>query len=107
MLTHYRDALTRIADNVRRRYGERIVLVRAFGSRVRGDHHEWSDLDVLIVVRRRDQQIERGIVDACVEEEMAGGIGFSPVIKDEEAFNKEMVSHTPFYENVMSQGVSA
>lgn len=107
MFTHYKEALARVAEKVRGRYGQRIVLVRAFGSRVRGDHRDWSDFDVLVVVRSRDHEIERGIVDAFVEEEMAGGIVFSPVIKDEETFRREMESHTPFYENVMGRGVTA
>jgi hypothetical protein len=64
------------------------------------------DFDVLASCGGGTSRSSRGIIDAFVEEEMSGGIVFSPVVKDEEAFRQEMESHTPFYENVMNQGVS-
>ena len=45
-----RNALTEYAALVRRRFGERVRDLRLFGSRARGEGHEDSDLDVLVVV---------------------------------------------------------
>ncbi len=42
---------------------ENFVELRIFGSRVRGNYHFWSDLDVLIVVKKKNKKIEKIIND--------------------------------------------
>ncbi len=38
-----------------------IKIIKAFGSRVRGDAHEWSDLDVMIVVSQINPEVKEMI----------------------------------------------
>jgi predicted nucleotidyltransferase len=47
MFSRERQALERIAADLRARFVRRVVGFYAFGSRVRGDHDAWSDCDVL------------------------------------------------------------
>jgi len=105
MYNHERNILKNITARLRERFSERIQGVYAFGSRVRGDHDEWSDFDVLIVVKDRNPAIENEIIDIFVEEELKSGVIFSPVIKDYTAFEKEKYLNTPFYENIQREGV--
>jgi len=105
MYNHERNILKNITARLRERFSERIQGVYAFGSRVRGDHDEWSDFDVLIVVKDRNPSIENEIMDIFVEEELKSGVIFSPVIKDYTAFEKEKNLNTPFYENIQREGV--
>lgn len=46
---------------VRDAYGERIRDLRLFGSKVRGDDHEESDVDLLVLVDRLDRETTEGI----------------------------------------------
>ncbi|MBI4618745.1 MAG: nucleotidyltransferase domain-containing protein [Desulfobacterales bacterium] len=78
MYTYEKEILKRIAEKLKDRFQERIVSVHAFGSRVRGDHDEWSDFDVLVVVRERDPKIETEIISIIVDEETKSGLSFSP-----------------------------
>lgn len=48
--TSERAALSDLAAFVRGRFGARLRDLRLFGSRARGEGHEDSDLDVLVVV---------------------------------------------------------
>ena len=57
-----RDALARFVTFVRQRFGTRVRDLRLFGSRARGEGHEHSDLDVLVVVDALAFQEGR---DAC------------------------------------------
>jgi predicted nucleotidyltransferase len=43
-------ALERFAGELRQRFGGRIAEIVVFGSQARGDAHEESDVDVLVVV---------------------------------------------------------
>ena len=104
MFAHERDTLTRIVKTLRRRFPERIKGVYAFGSRVRGDHNEWSDFDVLIIVENRDPSVENEIIGSFVDEEFESGILFTPLIKDSKAFESEKSFKTPFYDNLMKEG---
>lgn len=102
---HEKDVLGRITARLYQTFPAGIVAVYAFGSRVRGDHGGWSDFDVLVVVREKRPGIESGVIDIFVEEEMAAGLNFTPVVKDLQAFELEKKFHTPFYENVTEEGV--
>ena len=43
--------------------GENLVSLRLFGSRARGDASEDSDIDVLVVVQKKDRKLCRRIVE--------------------------------------------
>jgi predicted nucleotidyltransferase len=105
MYTYERNILSKIIGNLRERFAERIVAVYAFGSKVRGDNGEWSDFDVLIVVSNRDPLIEDEIMNTFVEEELKSGLMFTPLIKDQRAFDSEKNLKTPFYENIIHEGL--
>ncbi len=105
MFIHIREKLSRISRELKERFPERIVTIIAFGSRVRGDYKEWSDIDLLVVIKNKDPQIEKEIIDLIVKEEMKSGISLSPVLKDVNAFEKEKRFKTPFYESIEKEGV--
>ena len=106
MYAHTRQAVTRVGAAIRARLKNDVGGIYAFGSRVRGDHAGESDLDLLVVVRQRSREVERAIIDSCVEEELGSGIAFDPVIKDSASFALERRYHTPFYENVSRDGIA-
>ncbi len=43
-----------VADRAKQAYGARLASVWVYGSRVRGDHHNESDLDILLVMTGED-----------------------------------------------------
>lgn len=106
-----RQALERVGAAIRARLATRPDDVRlegiyAFGSRVRGDHTGESDLDLLVVVGERTPEVERAVIDSCVEEELLSAIPFHPVIKDSASFDLERRHHSPFFENVSREGIA-
>lgn len=105
MYIHEKESLSRITEKLKKSFSDRIVSVHAFGSRVRGDHDQWSDFDVLVVVRNKGPRIEFEIIGIFVDEELESGTSFTPVIKDVRAFDLEKKFHTPFYENLAKEGI--
>lgn len=85
MIWFIRDVL----EKIKKTLPERIKGLYVFGSRIRGDHDEWSDLDVLIMVKDKNIKLEKAIIDRSVEERFATGIPFAPVIKDIRVFENE------------------
>ena len=106
MYAHEKDALNRITESLRERFPGRTEAVYVFGSKARGDYDEWSDFDVLVVVRDRDPFVEQTIISLFVEEELRSGLLFTPLIKDRMAFESEKKFSTPFYENLTREGIA-
>lgn len=106
MYAHTREAAARVGAAIRARLQDEVKDIRIFGSRVRGDHGGDSDLDLLVVVGARTQEVERAVVDSCVEEELRSGIAFDPVIRSSATFALERRYNSPFYQNVVRDGVS-
>jgi len=106
MFSHAESVLKHIARRLRATYPEHILSVIAFGSRVRGDHNEGSDFDVLVVVKNRSIELEEEIMDIFVEEELESGFWFDPLIKSAESFELERRHHSPFYQNLMNEGIA-
>lgn len=105
MFAHEKEALERAVKRVREKLSNRIVSIYAFGSRVRGDYEEWSDFDVLVVVINKTPEIESEVISVFVDEEIKSGLSFTLVIKDRDAFEMERRFETPFYENIMKEGM--
>ncbi len=78
--------LAAFVERLHLRYGDDLVRVRLFGSKARGDSHDESDLDLLVVLRMKDgtyRQHWREIVDISAEIELEYGYVTSLIIKSE------------------------
>jgi predicted nucleotidyltransferase len=105
MYAHEKNALNRIFEALRERFPERIKGAYVFGSKARGDHGEWSDFDILVVVKDRNPAIEQAIISIFVDEELRSGLVFAPLVKDLRAFESEKKYNSPFYENLTTEGI--
>ena len=106
MFTYLIRSLTKAGDRLRTRIPNEVVNIYAFGSRVRGDHGEDSDLDILVVVQKRNPEVEQAVIDVFFEEELRNGIPIEPTIKELSSFELERKHHSPFYENVVTEGIA-
>ena len=106
MYGYFRRVLEKISSSLKIAYPDEIVSVYAFGSRARGDHRGDSDFDVLVVVRNKSVRLEEGIIELFVDEEMKSGISFDPVIKSADSFELEKRYQTPFYQNIVTEGIA-
>jgi len=77
-----------------------------FGSRARGDFHDESDWDVLILVDKdeRDYEFKNKIRDILFELELKSGAAISSIIRNKEFWQE--ISITPLYKEIEKDGVS-
>ena len=105
MFLHEKKVLTRITKQIKKRIPEMIISIYAFGSRVRGDHSGWSDFDILVIAKHKTPELESLIIGIFVDEESKSGLSFAPLIKDIKVFEMEKKFNTPFYENILKEGI--
>ena len=89
----------RIINRIIRQYRPKKIIV--FGSFARGDIHQGSDLDLVIIKNTKEKFLKRmdRVLDLC-----DGEIAVEPLIYTEAEFEKMLKEGNDFLETVISEG---
>ncbi|HID87212.1 MAG TPA: nucleotidyltransferase domain-containing protein [Anaerolineae bacterium] len=98
-------ALLEFVARLRERYGEKLELIMLFGSKVRGDFDEESDLDVLVVVESDGWRFHREISSIGSRVSLDYDVNISPKAVTQAHYRDLQELRTPFFENVQAEGV--
>jgi len=98
-------AIEEFGRRVKEKYGEKVRLIRLYGSKVRGDSDRFSDIDLFVLVKEKNQEIGDFILDAAFEMNLKYDVLLSVVVYDEKGFNNPIVQATPFIKNMIREGV--
>lgn len=102
-----RNVVYKFSLQLRKLLGSSLSKVILYGSYARGDNHDFSDVDLMILVKMSDSEIKRienDVYDIAFEIEIETGIDMSPIIKNEAQY-EYWVDTLPFYRNVRDEGV--
>lgn len=103
MFLKERRALNELADVLANETS--VLKIIAYGSRVRGDFREDSDLDVLVIIEKRDRYIKERIIDIFYSYEMNLDIPFSVTILSKEEFDFNDAMGSPFIKSIKEEGL--
>jgi predicted nucleotidyltransferase len=82
-----RQNLDAFVSGLRGRFGARLLSVRLFGSYARGEAHEDSDVDCLVLLDRVDSADDRAVTDLAGDLTwQIGGVVISPLVMSQAAF---------------------
>ena len=88
-------------------FGTRLSRIILYGSYARGDFHQDSDIDVMILLdmsevelKKYSQELSYMTYDFNLDHDL----DIKPIVKSEEHFRKWMENY-PFYANVQNEGV--
>ena len=99
--------LRRFADDVINLLGTSLVKIILYGSYARGDFHENSDMDVMILTSLDDdgiRKIENSVYDIASDFELLENVDISVSIKNIDQFNY-WLGALPYYDNVEKEGI--
>jgi predicted nucleotidyltransferase len=101
-----RKALERFGETVRDRLGEYIVKMSVFGSKVRGDFSETSDIDVFIIVKERSLLVMDQIAEITSDLNIEFDLTIAPVVFSENEYNMNAnIMASPFSLAVREEGL--
>jgi uncharacterized protein len=82
--------------------GDNLVRIVLFGSRARGEGHDESDLDLLVLVRAFDATERRRVLDIAADVDDETELRLSPIVMDQARFE----ASAPLHDAVMRDGVA-
>ena len=100
-----RRAIERFGDDVKSRLGDYVVRMSVFGSKVRGDFRETSDIDVLVIVKERSLRIMDQIAEITSDLNIKYDLSISPVVFSEEEYDVNAKMASPFSLAIHEEGL--
>jgi predicted nucleotidyltransferase len=100
--------LSAYLTEVKKIYGSHLKSVILYGSYARGDYTPESDVDIMILVDLKDNEMDQygdNLSELGFEYNVEHNIWIMPVVKNVEHF-KYWMSVYPFYRNVQREGVT-
>jgi predicted nucleotidyltransferase len=85
--------------------GEQLISIKMFGSKVRGDFSQDSDLDILMIVRDKKKVRREKIYDILLEIDLEFDPKISLKIFTKEEFDRNKKLGSPFVFNVEKEGI--
>lgn len=101
------NILALFVKEVKRILGEDMDKVIVYGSYARGDYDENSDIDIMVLTLRSEEEIkpvEYALYDVAFDFFMDYGIDISVIVKNKDHFNY-WLGALPFYDNVEREGM--
>jgi predicted nucleotidyltransferase len=96
-----RRAIERFGDDVKSRLGDYVVRMSVFGSKVRGDFRETSD-----IVKERSLRVMDQIAEITSDLNIKYDLSISPVVFSEEEYDVNVKMASPFSLAVREEGLS-
>ncbi|RLD65521.1 MAG: nucleotidyltransferase domain-containing protein [Bacteroidetes bacterium] len=103
-MTNYDKMLSKIKKSVTLNAPDAQIIL--YGSHARGDYHFESDWDIIILVNEKyiSYDFEKKITHSLYDIEFESGEIISPMVYSEYDWNNKY-KITPFYQNVMKDGI--
>jgi len=96
-------ALAKLKEVLARDY--RLVALKLFGSKARGDSRRESDIDVLIVLDECSRETRNAVWDLCYDVSIDHSVVIAPVVYSRVEFESPLEKASLFHRAVEREGV--
>lgn len=100
-----KDALKQFVNLMQAALGENLTKMELFGSKVRGNYSESSDMDILVIVKERTIDVMDKIAEITAELNLEYNLSIAPVVFSEYEYKVNTDMASPFSLAVESEGV--
>jgi len=100
-----RKVIGSFVKELKDKLGDEVLSILLFGSKVRGDFTEDSDIDIFVLVKEKTPDVRGKLAEITTNYDIDYGLPLSPVLYDlfEYRKNKELGSF--FFESVEREGI--
>lgn len=101
-----KEALLKFKHRLEELLGKNLLAIKLFGSRVRGRRHRGSDIDVVVIVQDKTEQVEDIIWDESLEAFYQFEAIIEAIVYSLEEYKKSLSEQWPFMLNLEREGIS-
>jgi predicted nucleotidyltransferase len=91
---------------IRKNLKDEVLEIKIFGSKVRGDYSQDSDIDILIVLKERSKKIIDNIYEELMIIELEYDSKISLTIFSQSEYQHNLDAHTPFMKSLANEAVA-
>ncbi|MCK4339287.1 MAG: nucleotidyltransferase domain-containing protein [Candidatus Cloacimonetes bacterium] len=99
------EIIENFSNDTKRLLQDNLIAEYLFGSFARNKETEFSDIDILIIVKHFDYKIRRKISALSSDYSLTQSIYISPIIKDLQIWKKNKEYNTLFYQEIQRDGI--
>ncbi len=99
-----KQVLKELADEIKEKFGAKRVLL--YGSAVRGDMTEESDIDILVILPKCNWEIEKKIIELCFEYSLECERVISVMCYGEHELAESAYKYSVFLKEAIKTGIS-
>ena len=99
-------ALLRLKELLLERFGKGVLAMKLYGSKARGEANKFSDVDVLVVIRKGDWKFRRQVRAVGYDVFEETGVDISIVVMEKSRYDRLRRWHFPFIINVQRDGIA-
>lgn len=100
------QTIKEFVERLKKTLGDNLLMVKLFGSRVRGDFSSDSDIDMLLVVKIKNLELRNTIYDILFEIDPYWDYKISLKIFSEYEYQKNVELNSPFILNLKKEGIN-
>ena len=101
-----KSALKQFRDGLNQALGPRLIELKLFGSKARGDDRPDSDIDVLAIVTSDDWHIRDKVYDVATDILLQANVCISPKVISKSRFDQLCREGTSFIHNVSKDAIA-
>ncbi|MCK4427605.1 MAG: nucleotidyltransferase domain-containing protein [candidate division Zixibacteria bacterium] len=100
-----RKVIESFVKDLRSELGDQIVSITLFGSKIRGDFSKESDIDVLVLIKKKNQRIRKKVAEILTDYLIEYDLPLSPVLYDLYEYEKNKEIGSFFFKEVEKEGI--
>jgi predicted nucleotidyltransferase len=95
----------KFATLLKKNFKDNIILIKLFGSKSRGDSKEDSDIDVLVVVKKKNTRVRDEIYELLFQLDPFYKYKISIILFSIYEYKKNEKIKTPFFKEIQKAGI--
>ena len=104
--TKEKQAVKAFISAIKKDLKDQLIETKIFGSKVRGDCSQDSDIDILIVLTKRSKLLIDTLYEKLLDIELEYDSKISLTIFSQAEYEQNVAAHTPFIESLAHEGVT-
>ncbi len=100
-----RKVIESFVNDLKTQLGDQIVSIRLFGSKAKGGSSEESDIDVLVLIKKKNERIRKKVAEILTDYLLEYDLPLSPVLYDLYEYKKNKEIGSFFFKEVEKEGI--